>query len=457
MDVSALSQLLRQKKMSPKELVKQSLNNITMNNSVYNAFITVLEKEALVHAEIAEKEINQGAIKSPLHGIPVAIKDVIYTKGIRTTMGSKIFEHFVPSYHATVVQKLIEAGAIIIGKTHTHEFAFGPTGDRSLVGPCRNPYDPDKMTGGSSSGSAAAIAANMVSVAIGTDTGGSVRIPASACGVVGMKPTFGLISAYGIHPTAYSLDHPGPMTNTVKDNAILLNIVSGYDKKDSYSLSKPKEDYTRLLGENIKGKIIGLPSYFFQQMDRSVEEVMNHVIDVYTKLGVVIKEVALANIEEISNHQVTTIQAEAYAIHDKNMALYRLDYDHELAERLEASKDAQAYQYVIAQRMKKQLIHAFNEIFEDVDVLLTPTLPILPPSIEQREIMIGDYSETVRSALLRLTAPINYTGNPSISLPSGITREGLPVGFQLIGKHEKEALLYKIAYAYEQEVATLNR
>lgn len=457
MDLPALSQLLQQKKISPKELVEQSLNNIKMNNPVYNAFITVLEKEAFAHAEIAGKEINKGSIKSPLHGIPVAIKDVIYTKGIRTTMGSKIFEHFVPSYHATVVQKLIDAGAIIIGKTHTHEFAFGPTGDRSLVGPCRNPYNPDKMTGGSSSGSAAAIAANMISIAIGTDTGGSVRIPASACGVVGMKPTFGLISAYGIHPTAYSLDHPGPMTNTVKDNAIMLNIVSGYDKKDSHSLSKSKEDYTRLLGENIKGKIIGLPSYFFQQIDRSVEEVMGHVIDVYTNLGAVMKEVELAKIDEISDHQVTTIQAEAYAIHNKNMELNRSDYDHELAKRLQASKGVQAYQYVIAQRMKKQLIHAFNEIFEDVDVLLTPTLPILPPSIDQREIRIGEHSEPVRSALLRLTAPINYTGNPGISLPSGITKEGLPIGFQLIGKHEKEALLYQIAYAYEQEIATLNR
>src|SRR5699024_10164378 len=215
-------------------------------------------------------------------------------------------------------QMLIDAGAIIIGKTHTHEFAFGPTGDRSLVGPCRNPYNPDRMTGGSSSGSAAAIAANMISVAIGTDTGGSVRIPASACGVVGMKPTFGLISAYGIHPTAYSLDHPGPMTNTVKDNAIMLNIVNGYDKKDSHSLSKSNEDYTRLVTENIKWKIIVILSYFFHQIDRSVEEIMGHVIDVYTNMGAVVKEVELAKIDEISDHQVTAIQAEDYAIHNKN-------------------------------------------------------------------------------------------------------------------------------------------
>lgn len=448
----SLSESFIAKKLSPKEIVEQCLLNIKENNSTYNAFITVCEEEAIEAARLAEEEFGNGNIKGPLHGVPVAIKDVIFTEGIRTTMGSKVFESFVPDFNATVVQKLKDAGAIIIGKTHTHEFAYGPTGDRAFVGPCRNPYNPNKITGGSSSGSAVAIAKDMAIAALGTDTGGSIRIPAAACGVVGMKPTFGLVSKFGVYNTAYSLDHTGPMTRTVKDNAVMLNILSGYDENDPDSLNKTKEDYTRLLGQSITGKKIALPSYYFKNIDHEVVKAIEQVIQVYQDLGASIVEVEIPALQDIAQYQSITIQAEAYAVHEANIRESGSLYDKEVYERLESSKNLAAYQYVTAQQKKAELIHKFNEVFNSVDILLTPTLPILPTDINQRDVMIDSHQESVRSAVLRLTAPTNYTGNPGISIPCGFSSSGLPIGFQLIGKHESEALIYQFGDAYEQHI-----
>ena len=452
MELLTLSKSFIDKKISPKEIVEHSINNIKKNNPIYNALITVCEEEAIAAATLAEDEISRGIVKGPLHGIPIAIKDVIFTQGIRTTMGSKLYENFVPDYNATVVQKLKDAGAIIIGKANTHEFAFGPTGDRSFFGPCRNPYNPDKITGGSSSGSAAALATDMAYASLGTDTGGSIRIPASACGIVGMKPTFGLISKYGVFNTAYTLDHPGPMTKTVKDNAILLNVLAGYDQKDPHSIEQSKEDYTRLIGSSIAGKVIGLPSFYFKNIDAEVARAIAKVIEVYQDLGAIVEEVELQGMEEIAESQVITIQAEAYAVHEKNMSDRGLDYDPELHERLQSCKKVPAYEYVLAQQKRNDLINQHNKVFEKVDILLTPTLPILPTDINQREVDIGGNRELVRNALLRLTAPTNYTGNPGLSVPCGFSICGLPIGFQLTGMHRKEALLYQFGHAYEQGI-----
>ena len=451
MDLLSLSKSLVEKKVSPKEVVIDTLNKIKNNNSLYNAFITVCEEDALAAAAIAEEKIRNGNVKGLFHGIPIAIKDVIFTQGIRTTMGSKIYENFVPDYDATVVQKLKAAGAIIIGKTHTHEFAYGPTGDRSFFGPCRNPHNLGKITGGSSSGSAAAIGADMVCAALGTDTGGSIRVPSSACGVVGMKPTYGLVSKYGIFNTAQSLDHAGPMTRTVKENAALLNILAGFDEKDSHSINQSKEDYTRLIGKSISGKVIGLPSFYFKNIDSEVAKAIGKVIKVFEEQGAIIVEVEIQGIEEIAASQVITIQAEAKKVHEKNLRDRGADYDPEVYERLQSSKTIQSEEYSSAQQKRKDLTSQYNKVFEYVDILLTPTLPILPTDINQREVMIGDHPEQVRQALLRLTSPTNYTGNPSLSVPCGFSNNGLPIAFQLIGKHREEALLYQFGYTYEQQ------
>lgn len=457
MDLLSLSQSLVEKKISPIELVEQCLSTIRDKNPQYNALITVCEEDALAAAALAEEEIMKGEVKGPFHGIPIAIKDVIFTKEVRTTMGSKLYEDFVPDYDATVVQKLIDAGAIIIGKAHTHEFAFGPTGDRSFFGPCRNPYNPEKITGGSSSGSAAAVAANMAYAALGTDTGGSVRIPASACGVVGMKPTFGLVSKYGIYTTSYTLDHPGFMTKTVRDSAHLLNILAGYDDKDPYSIHQPNEDYTSFIGKSIAGKVIGLPSFYYKNIDKEVAGAIDKVIAFYQEQGAVIQEVELSGMEEIAASQVITIQAEAAAVHEKNMRERGEYYDFELYERLKASQNVRAYEYVRAQQRKPELIKRHNQIFEKVNILLTPTLPIIPTDINQREVITGEHSEPVRNALLRLTSPINYTGNPGLSVPCGFSEDGLPIGFQLIGMHGEESILYQFGHAFEQQNKRLKK
>ncbi|EKN64139.1 amidase [Neobacillus bataviensis LMG 21833] len=451
MDLLSLSESLADKKISPKEIVEESLNKIKNKNSIYNAFITICEEEALAAAALAEEEISKGKVKGPFHGIPIAIKDVIFTQGIRTTMGSKLYENFVPDYDATVVQKLKDAGAIIIGKTHSHEFAYGPTGDRSFWGPCRNPHNPDKITGGSSSGSAAAIAADMVNAALGTDTGGSIRIPSSACGIVGMKPTYGVISKYGIYPTANSLDHAGPMTKTVKENAVLLNILAGFDEKDPYSINQSKEDYTRLIGKSISGKVIGLPSFYFRNIDKEVSKAINEVINVYQEQGAIIEEIEIQGIEEIAGAQVITIQAEANAVHEKNLRDHGSDYDPEVYERIRTSKTIHSAEYVAAQQKRNTLTSLYNQVFEEVDILVTPTLPILPTDINQREVLFGGKLVPVRQALLGLTSPTNYTGNPSLSVPCGFSNNGLPIGFQLIGRHMEEALLYQFGYVYEKQ------
>ncbi|MBU8915122.1 amidase [Bacillus sp. FJAT-29953] len=450
MDIVSTSILFKNKELSPDDLVKKTLDKISEENPKNNAFITVCEKESLQAARELEKELIAGEIRSPLHGIPIAVKDLIFTKGTRTTMGSKVYEQFVPDVDATVVQKLKDAGAIIIGKTNTHEFAYGPIGDRSYFGPCRNPHNLDKITGGSSSGSGAAVASGVVMGALGTDTGGSIRIPSAACGIVGMKPTFGLVSKKGAFPLAYTLDHIGPMTTNVRDNALMLNVLAGYDAEDPYSLHMEGRDYSNLIGHDVKGKVIGIPSVYFEMIDEEVHAAVMNCIHLYEQAGAVIKKVDIPNMAKVAKAQLVTIQSEAAAVHVDTLIHHKDDIDDEVYERLVASQAVKGFEYVQSQIERKQIIAEFNQVFDKADVLLTPTLPILPTDIGQRDVVIRNQTETVRHALLRLTAPTNYTGNPSLSIPCGMSSSKLPIGVQLIGKHGHEAELYQFGYVLEQ-------
>lgn len=452
MDLVTTSRLIKNKELSPVELVKNALHQISVKNPKVNAFITVCEDESLAAAKTLEREQLDGNLRGPLHGIPIAAKDLIFTKNIRTTMGSKLYEAFVPDADAAVIERLKGAGAIIIGKTNTHEFAYGPIGDRSYFGPCRNPHRLEKISGGSSSGSAAAVAAGMVSGAIGTDTGGSIRIPASACGAIGMKPTFGLVSKRGVFDLAYTLDHVGPITTNISDNALLLNIIAGYDEGDPYSLKSKVVDYSRSIGQNIQGKVIGIPSYYFENIDEEVTAAIENCLHVFERLGAVIKKVDIRCMNKIANLQVVTIQAEAAAVHTKTIQHHRGEVDEEVYERLVQSQNVKAYEYVLAQVERKGLITEFNQVFSEVDILVTPTLPILPTDIGQREVVVNGQVEAVRHALLRLTSPTDFTGNPSISLPCGFSKSGLPIGVQLIAKHGNEDKLYQFGYALEQSL-----
>lgn len=454
LDITALSEKIRRKEVSPTEIVAQLISRIQAVNPVLNAFITVAEEEAMEQARQAESEIVAGGYRGPLHGIPIGLKDLIYTQGIKTTMGSGIYRDFVPEADAAVVRKLKQAGAIIIGKLNTHEFAYGSTGDVSYFGAVRNPYDTSKMTGGSSSGSGAAVASGLCFGALGTDTGGSIRIPSSACGIVGMKPTFGLVSKQGVYPLAYTLDHIGPMTRTVRDNAELLNILAGYDGEDPYSVQREEEDYTRYLGDTIRGTTVGIPStFYFDRIDDEIRSKIEETIDLLRGMGANVRTVDIPELSEVSWGQLKTIQSEAYAVHEEHMDAFAEIYHPEVLERLRASAEAKGYEYVKAQDIRRRAQESFRRAFEHVDVLAAPTIPILPPELGQREIRINGQSEPVRAALLRLTGPTNLTGLPSLSMPCGFSGTGLPIGLQLIGKPFGEAKLYQFGAALENELA----
>ncbi|MFU8692693.1 amidase (plasmid) [Rossellomorea sp. FS2] len=436
---------------SIEESIRQTLTTIFYNQHKTNSFITVNE-EALMIAKVLDQELQAGKLLSDFHGKPVAIKDLIHTNGIETTMGSKIYENFFPDEDATIIRSLKGAGAIVIGKTHTHELAYGPLGDRSFVGPCFNPHNPRKITGGSSSGSAAAVGAGLVDYAIGTDTGGSIRIPASACGVVGMKPTFGLVSKKGVQDLAYSLDHVGPITSTVLDNAKLLNVLAGFDSGDPYSLMIKAKDYTSLIGNDIKDKVIGVPFHLLDPIQDEVKESFGKAIKMLKDLGAIVKEVTIKHLDEIKWAQEITIQAEAAEIHKENFENHKDLMDSEVYERLSASRNVKAYEYIRAQQIRSRLTSRYNKIFEEVSILFLPTLPILPPDIGQREIILNGETKSVRQLLLSLTSPTNLTGNPSLSIPGEPSRQGLPIGLQLISKHGNEEVLYQFAHALERKI-----
>jgi aspartyl-tRNA(Asn)/glutamyl-tRNA(Gln) amidotransferase subunit A len=437
------------RRLSPVEVVGTLLERIETDET--NSFVTVTAERALEQAARAEGEILAGRYKGPLHGIPVAIKDIFHTRDVRTTMGSAHYAGHVPDHSATVARKLEEAGSILIGKTNTHEFAYGPTGDQSHFGPTKNPHDTRRITGGSSGGSGAAVAANLCYGALGSDTGGSIRIPAALCGIVGMKPTYGRVSKRGVFPLSWSLDHVGPMTRTVEDNALVLNALAGHDPQDLYSVDLPPEDFTRDLERVLSGVGVGVPTSFYtENVDEEVEAHLGEVAAVFTTLGAQVREVEIPNLWETLHAQRLILGAEAYAVHEERLENEPERFSEEIRERLLDGANRGAHHYANARRRGIFATVEFDNAFDGVDVLLTPTLPITAPEIGQRDLSIGDFEETVRSALTRFTGPTDLTGHPSLSIPCGTTASGLPVGLQLIGRHFDEATLYRFGHAYQE-------
>ena len=447
--LAGLFRELLARRLSPVEVVRALLGRIEADET--NAFITVTAQRALEEASLAESEILAGRHRGPLHGVPVALKDIIYTRGVRTTMGSALYAGHVPDHSATVARKLEEAGSVLIGKTNTHELAYGPTGDRSYFGPTLNPHDARRITGGSSGGSGAAVAAMLCYGALGSDTGGSIRIPAALCGIVGMKPTFGRVSKSGVFPLCWSLDHVGPITRTVEDNALMLNVLAGHDQEDHYSVDRPAEDFTRHLRRGLHGGGIGLPrSFYFDQVDKEVVARVLEAVEVFRSLGARVREVEIPNLIDTLHAHRLILGAEAYAVHEESLENEPETFDEEVGERLMDGARPRAYRYAKARRRGVLATDEFDHALHGVDALLTPTLPITATDIGQREVSIGDYEESVRSALTRFTGPTNLTGHPSLSIPCGTTATGLPVGLQLIGRHFDEATLYRFGHAYEE-------
>ncbi|HEY6712326.1 MAG TPA: amidase, partial [Rubrobacter sp.] len=342
--LAGLSRELLARSLSPVEVVRALLGRIEAD--VTNSFITVMGERALERASWAEREILAGRYRGPLHGVPVALKDIIYTRGIRTTMGSALYSGHVPDHSATVARKLEEAGYVLIGKTNTHEFAYGPTGDRSHFGPTRNPHDARSITGGSSGGSGAAVAANLCYGALGSDTGGSIRIPAALCGTVGMKPTFGRVSKSGVFPLSWSLDHVGPITRTVEDNALMLNVLAGHDPEDHYSVDWPAEDFARDLRRGLRGAAIGLPrSFYFDHVDEEVGARVREAVEVFRSLGAQVREVEIPNLVDTLHAHRLILGAEAYAVHEERLENEPETFGEEVSERLMDGARPRAYRY----------------------------------------------------------------------------------------------------------------
>jgi aspartyl-tRNA(Asn)/glutamyl-tRNA(Gln) amidotransferase subunit A len=437
--LAGLSRELLARRLSPAEVVRALLGRIEADET--NSFVTVTAERALERASQAEREILAGRYRGPLHGVPVALKDIIYTRGVSTTMGSALYSGHVPDHSATVARKLEEAGSVL-------------TGDRSYFGPTRNPHDTRRITGGSSGGSGAAVAANLCYGALGSDTGGSIRIPAALCGTVGMKPTFGRVSKSGVFPLSWSLDHVGPITRTVEDNALMLNVLAGHDPEDLYSVDRPAEDFARDLRRGLRGAGIGLPtSFYFDHVDGEVKARVREAVEVFRSLGAKMREVEIPNLVDTLHAQRLILGAEAYAVHEERLESEAETFGEEVSERLMDGERPKAYRYAKARRRGVLATDEFDHALQGVDVLLTPTLPIVATEIGQREVNIGDYEESVRSALTRYTGPTDLTGHPSLSIPCGTSASWLPVGLQLIGRHFDEATLYRLGHAYEEAMA----
>ena len=446
--IEETSRLIRSRQLSPVELVKAQLARIEQLNPRLHAFIRVTPEIALAGARAAETQIMSGDWRGPMHGVPFALKDIIDYAGLPTTCHSKLMADNIAAADAFVTTRLKAAGAVMLGKLATHEFAIGGPSFDLPWPPAINPWGGNGGShhpGGSSSGSGVAIAAGMLPAALGTDTGGSVRNPASMCGIVGMKPTYGRVSRRGVFPLSYSLDHVGPMTRTVGDNAILLNIIAGHDGHDPGSADVATEDYTGGLKRGVKGLSIGLARHFYTEDDIAHPEQVNSIDDaaeVLAKLGADIFEIRLPSNPEYVTCNRLILRAEAYAIHRRWLAERPGDYGHLGRQRLLDGATVSAADYIDALRLRGRLLARTLETMADVDVVLTASSLDPPCPIDDQAAVARAYPRQVRQ-------PFNVTGQPALAMPAGFTADNLPLSLQLVGHPFAEATLYRVAAAYE--------
>ncbi len=442
--------------ITPTELVAETLERIDALDGDLKAFVTVMRDQAYEDAERLERELRTGLYRSPLHGIPIGVKDIIAVKGVRTTAGSKVLADYVSQEDAMVVEQLRKNGAIIIGKTNTHEFAYG-----TYTPPTRNPWDHERIPGGSSGGSAVAVATGMSLGAIGTDTGGSIRIPAACCGVTGLKPTYGRVSCHGVIPLSWSLDHVGPLARSAEDCAIVFDAIVGYDPRDPNSISGPPSRPTASLiagpeGRDtlsLQGLVLGVPQEaFFAPLDPEVRAAWQAALLVLREegAGVVEVELPLAAIEVYRTIQ----KPEAALAHMQKgwLSERRDDYTALTLQRLLEGQQVPAVAYLHALHQRRIFSNSMRTVLRQVDALVLPTLPIPAVLIEQanQEISIDGVAENATTALLRLTMPFNLAGLPAISFPCGFTTNGLPVGLQVAGRPFEESTVLRITHAYQQ-------
>lgn len=444
-DLVSASQAVQKKEVSPVELTEACLARIERLNPTVNAFITVTAESAIAEAKAAEAEISRGEWRGPLHGIPLATKDLAETAGVRTTAASAVLEHYIPSEDAEVVRRLRKAGAILLGKLNLHEFAYGGSGLISHYGPARNPWNRAHITGGSSSGSAAALAAGLCYGAIGTDTAGSIRLPASYCGIAGLKPTYGLVSTRGIIPLSWSLDHVGPMARTVADLALMLPAIAHYDPHDVYCQKFPPVYYPSAIEESCSGLRLGMPEEFWNDVDSEIDAAAHAALKQLGRMTAGIQTINLSN--EVDR---TVVRSEPYVYHQRHLPAHEKQYHPETLRRIRSGADVTATQYVEAYRDMLRQRRQILEVFEKVDLIITPTSPALPASFAELE-AAPDELRRRELLMLRNTRPFNVFGLPSISIPCGFSKSGLPIGLQISGAPGAEGPVLALAHAYEKQ------
>ena len=443
--ITEISRRLRAREVSPVELTNNCLAAIQNLNPVLNAFVTVTAESALLEARAAEIEIQAGKYRGPLHGIPMGLKDLIDTASVPTTAASALFKDRVPATDAEVVRRLKLAGAVLLGKQNLHECAYGGSSLISHFGIAHNPWDPASIAGGSSGGSAAAVAAGMCFAAVASDTAGSIREPAALCGVVGLKPTYGRVSLRGVIPLSLSLDHVGPLARSVADAALVLGAIAGYDPNDPACVDKVVDDYATALPEKAKPVRIGVPrSFFYRDLDPQVASALDSALGLLETFAAEVREVEL----QVPTDR-TLQHAESYAYHAEFVARSPELYHPETLRRIRRGEATSPAEVANCRLELEQVRRDISQVFEQVDLLVTPTTAVTAPTISDLEADPEQLRER-ELVLLRNTRPFNVWGLPAISLPCGFNKAGLPIGMQIAGPHWQERRVLELAFAYEQ-------
>ena len=451
LSIAELAQGYRDKSFSPVDAARAYFARIAQHNDKVNAFVTLCEEDALAEAKQAETEIAAGQWRGPMHGIPIGHKDLYQTAGVRSTAGSRVLENHVLDSDATGVARLKQAGAVMLGKLNTHEFAYGPTNDSSMFGPCRNPWDPTRFSGGSSGGSGAAVALRLCAGATGSDTGGAIRMPSACCGITGLKPTYGRTSRAGIYPLCWIMDHSGPMTRSAEDAALMFQPMPGPDGRDAAVADRAVPDYAAVLDGDIKGLRIGVPThYFFDRAIPEIAEAAQNAIAVLEGLGAEVREVDIAYIDHAAAAALVLYLSEGTAYHDDHIATIGELYTDQVRLFLEIGNYVLAKDYLHAQRYRTLLGHAMADVLAEVDVLAMPSLPITAQPLGQEEIDIRGETDSVFGAILRNTEPFDLTGLPALVAPCGIASDGMPMSLQIAGRPFDEAGLFKFGHAFQQ-------
>lgn len=449
--IAEVAPLISGGRVSPVELTHAYLARIEWLNPSLNAYVSVIAETALIEARTLEDELAHGECRGPLHGIPIGLKDVVATRGVRTAAGARILADNVPGEDATVTARLRAAGAVLLGKTNTHEFAYGVTTNNPHFGSTRNPWNPEFIPGGSSGGSGAAVAAGMAAMAIGTDTGGSIRIPASLCGIVGLKPTHGRVSTAGVIPLSWSLDTVGPLTRSVEDAAIVLGCIAGVDARDPVTPPVPIVDYRGHTGMGVAGLRLGIPrSGFFDGLDPDVSSAIEAAIAVFRALGAHIEDVDASVLRRNRTAMRDIQQAEARRYHARWLQERAGDYGDDVRENLARRADMTADELVQAFRVRDAMIQFVSTLLHDHDALILPTTRIPAVPLGMEVVTIEGQQETLRDVLTPNTNSFNLVGVPALSLPCGFTASGLPIGVQVVGRRWNEAMILRIGAAYER-------